>query len=491
MRKKILYLEIAIIFIISLSFFAYLHSLSPYLLSNDSYYHLKYAHLLRTQGWITNFPWASETMWAQTFSDKDLLYHLYLMPFTLANNMMLAVKWASALLSALVMISLYMIMRLNHFRYPWFWYIIIMISGSFFLYRLNAVRPQSLSILLALWSIHFIINNKKYALAVISFIYTMAYTASFLPVLFAVTIALFIYIHNKKLNYENIFYAFLGFLLGNLCHPYFPYNWLFIYIQNFYVLYAHSTWPLDMALELTPFNTRQILYHNTSLLLTLIAIIIASIYQPKIMTIKARQLLALTLLTMLLTMHSKRFMEYFAPILILFASAFFTPYAEQITWLKNNLRKYASAIILSLLVMIALSYQTIIHLKTQFSKTSSTYEKAALVLKEHSKDNDIIFTCDWDDAGELWYYNAHLRYLVFLDPSFMHYWSKKRWLTWKLLSEGAMKHHTYDVLKENYNINLGVCSADFQALKHIITQDQRMRIIYEDNKAFVFSLNPS
>src|SRR5690606_16214043 len=81
-------------------------------------------------------------------------------------------------------------------------------------------------------------------------------------------------------------------------------------------------------------------------------------------------------------------------------------------------------------VVLAGALGTYFGLLSQFRVGDSKYAGAADYIKTVAPKDDVIFTCDWDDAAELWYRNSDNKYLVFLDPTFMYYWSKDAWRTW-------------------------------------------------------------
>ena len=66
-----------------------LRSTSVGLAGADGYYHIKMAYLYRT-GEVgaagAKFHWTRESTWNGSFSDKDFLFHIYLIPFTLCAD---------------------------------------------------------------------------------------------------------------------------------------------------------------------------------------------------------------------------------------------------------------------------------------------------------------------------------------------------------------------------------------------------------------------
>ena len=71
----------AAIFMVAFFFWWRIQSLSPSMPDNDPYYHIKVASLISENGPLEHFPWTRFSVWGDRFFDKDLLFHLLLVPF--------------------------------------------------------------------------------------------------------------------------------------------------------------------------------------------------------------------------------------------------------------------------------------------------------------------------------------------------------------------------------------------------------------------------
>lgn len=489
------WLLIIVVSCIAVLFFHHFQFQSPYITSNDGFYHIKFSYLLRTEGFISTFKWADFSIWKYLFSDKDFLYHLYLIPFTYIENLEEGIKIATVILAAAVTISFFKIMELNKINGASFWFFVLMLSSTYFLFRINSPRPQSLSVLLALWTIHCIINNHRYRLALLSFLYCTAYTASFLPCIFSLIASIYRYYFADEVEWKTPLASFMGFLVGMTFHPYFPDNWHFLWIQNFYIFFLQNT---DvgkvMASELHPMNTRDVIYFNALIVLTLVAAFITAMSWPQKIDIKTGIIFCISLPLLILTAHSKRFTEYSIPCSLLFAGFFFNNYLSgtNLATIKNYIfmrpKRSSSVIFFTLIVVVFSSFITVSSLAKQYDVKESQYKAAALYLSSSVPKDEVIFTCDWDDAPELWFYNSNNRYLVFLDPSFMYYMSSDLYRKWNSVAQGALGASTYNVLKNDFKIQYGVCTADYSRLYRIMRQDPKIDIVHESANVFVFRL---
>ena len=489
-----LFLETGLVYLLSCAFFYYYQFLSPYLPSTDPFYHIKFAYLLRTEGFIHNFRWATLSLWADHFCDKEFLYHVYLMPFTLFSNLETGAKVATVILAAAGTASFYAILRLNKAVCPWLWYFLLMTSGGFFLYRINMTRPQALSILLSLWSLHFIINRQYIKLALISFIYTWSYTAFHLPLMYALLICVHELVLEKRLDLRAPLAAFSAMLAGMLTHPYFPENFRMFYLQNFYILYqsSYSAVDLHMGGEFSPMTTRKLLEVITSVVIPYFAAFFCAMAVPKKIDAKTRGVFIVSLAMILLSLMVKRFVEYSVPFTLMFCAMFFSHYKDDFslkTFLRERPRAAYPAAALVLVVLAVLAVRSHRDVKPQYEMEESIYKQAALYLQQNTKKDEVVFTCDWDDAPDLFFYNHSNRYLVFLDPNFMYAWKPEIWKEWDDAANGRLGDATYDALKNDFKTNWGVCTSDFTGIRTLIRNDKRFSVPYEDQNTFVFRLN--
>ncbi|MBP7845452.1 MAG: hypothetical protein KA116_11645 [Proteobacteria bacterium] len=491
LRQSINYL---IVFFISLSLFYFWQFQSPFLPENDGYYHIAIANLMRTEGFIRQFRWAELSLWFKNFSDKEFLFHVYLMPFTwIFENLHTAAKVATVILAACGITSFFGIIRLNKLRASWFWTLMLMSSGGYFLYRANVPRPQVLSIILCLWAIHFIINNQRKHLAILCFIYTSAYTGYILPLIFTLIASAYIWFFENELEWKTPATVFGATLTGMIFHPYFPDNWTMFWVQNFYVLWMGTNGKVDLKMggEFKPMDTKKLFEVLTSVWMSYFAAFFASIYTPVKTDRKTRILFFISLALIILTMTSKRFAEYSVPVTLWFCASFFSPIIGSFDWNKFRRKNFPRFIIVACggsVLLVALFLRSSWDVARQYHARESRFKEAALWVKDHVPKGQLVYTCDWDDTPEIFFYNQNNSYPVFLDPNFMYYWNPKMWETWFRVSNGMERDRTYYFLKEVFNVQYGICTRDFGGLREIMLKDNRFEIVLTTPHTYVFKL---
>lgn len=477
------------IFLIALVFLANIQYTTPNIAGVDAYFHIKLAYLTRIQGPILDFPWAPLSIWRDRFDDKAFLYHLLLTPFTF-GDLVSGAKWAAVFFGALLLTSFFVILGLNRVRYPAFWFLLLLASGHWFLFRINTARPQGWSVLLALWTVHFLINRRPRAAALVTFLYTLSYSIA-LPFALACAQAVVSRLVWRRAEWRLAAIILFAFLIGMLVSPYFPKNLYGFLYPNVIIPYFASGAgkALGMGMEFLPITTRQLLLDCAPVVAVYFAAFFTALAFPR--EHSRRTLLAFVFAHALLipTLAMKRFIEYSMPLTVLFLGMYFNAYARE--WdLRAFARKrpcgaFCAAAALAAALGLGLWYSHAGCVKS-FRHWPATYKRAALELKKRTAPGEFVYTCDWDDTPQLFFFNHHNRYPVFLDPTFIFRWSPDAWARWKDIAHGVQGPNTGRLLRGV--ARYGVCSSDFGSLQAVVRKSPDMRIVYEDDNAFVFKV---
>ena len=330
-RTRRFWTEWLAVFLLCAGLCAYFQFLTPYLPEEDSYFHVKFAWLLRHHGFFRHgFPWAQFSLWRDGFSDASALYHLLLVPFTFFPDLTFGIKLAAVLLSAFAFSSFFAILTLNGVRGRFYWFWLLLAGGGFFWWRWLVPRPQVLSATLLLWSLHFLINGRRKGFAVLSFLYPLSYVAAFLPQVFAAMRWAYLKIVERRSDGGVLAAGLVAYALGMIVHPYFPKNLAYFWVQNFYVMFLGLTRHVNLYLgnELLPLDTRQFLGGNLPLIANLLGVAFVAMHRRKPLSERTRVLFPIALALIVLSCASRRFLEYSVPVTTLFCAFLFTDVFE-------------------------------------------------------------------------------------------------------------------------------------------------------------------
>ncbi|MBI5238985.1 MAG: hypothetical protein HY926_00790 [Elusimicrobia bacterium] len=493
-----LWLEWLGVFLACCAMCAFFQFQSPYLPEPDVYFHIKAAALLRQHGFFREgFPWAHLSMWRDGYSDGSPLYHLLLIPFTF-GDLTSGAKTAGVLFSGLAFSSFFMILTLNRVPHRVYWFWLLLAGGGFFWWRLLDVRPQVLSVTILMWSLHFLINGRTRAFALLCFLYPFAYVAAFLPVVFAAIRWAYLKAAEDRSEHRILLAGLGAYALGMLLHPYFPKNLLFFYVQNILVVWAAVSQNIDLSLggEIFPLDTRQLLAAHFPLLFHLAGTLFVFMHRRPPLSRRTLVLFPIMLLVAGMALISKRFVEYAVPVATLFCafagSDILAGWSAPDPFAKPHPRVAPLAVAWLACVALATGSWVMV-VRGQYARLRPpVFAGLARELRARAPAGELIYTCDWDEPPELLFFNDQHRYLVMMDPMFMYYRDPKLWGVWGRVSNGILSpDETYRAFRERFGTRFGVCGRKFDALRALIGGDRRYRILAEDEGGYAFEVLPA
>jgi hypothetical protein len=165
-------------FAVCLGMLLALYAPSPLLHDTDAYYHLGVAREYAEHGVVDELPWFRFGLLSEHFGDKEVLFHILLMPFSDTAKVNWGGRLALALLGAL---NLALIAHLA-LRAVGAWGLLVpfwlTVGSAEVAWRLVRLRPEHLSLfilLLALWAA----GRGRYRwLGLLGFLYALSYTAA-------------------------------------------------------------------------------------------------------------------------------------------------------------------------------------------------------------------------------------------------------------------------------------------------------------------------
>jgi hypothetical protein len=202
-------------------------------------------------------------------------------------------------------------------------------------------------------------------------------------------------------------------------------------------------------------------------------------------------------LFLMLTLRSRRHIEYLVPTLMLFL-AFVIDSAGRPIWASVGVyvRSFArSARPVCIMAAFALIGTFIVFAHTQLTQTKSdlangyrfeSYRGAAEYLKSQAASGEIVVHADWDDFPPLFYWDDAQRYIMGLDPTFM-------------FRENAGRYHRYvDFTLGDSTDPVGVMNElgsrwvyldrDHLALKRLLDSSGSFVERYRDAEGFIYEL---
>jgi len=454
----------------------FLQWLTPTIWGADGYFHIRLAEMIKHQGLLKTLPQAQLSYFTDRFSDKDWLYHLSLVPFSLGKNIFVGAKWAAWLGSAWLYSSLVIV---SSFYTPWqFWPITgaLFFVSDHFLRTIVAPRPMILAMGLGLWIVHWLIQKKGKLVFVGSFIYGWLHLTAPLVLVYGLIMK----------RWKLILVAGLGLLLAMVIYPNFPNNWFYFYLNGILVPFFAVRWGvLELGAEFFPLGWQQYLSSYFIIPAGLIVMLLTKVWQKPKITRNTQIWWLISAIFLIMGIKSQRYIAHGFPFFILSLTSFLGD-------LRKKVGRWNDGAILLGIVLIFLllgrSLQQMVLRGKSENFVNTHYEQVGNWLKDNVPKGELIFTANWSDPQYFIAINPDNNYFVAMDPVYMWHKDKKVYQQYRQVALGQDKN-PYSTLKNGFKVNYGYAGKlYFWALVDQLKKDSRFEVMKEDSLGVIFKL---
>jgi len=399
----------------------------PAILDNDGYYHIRWSKMVRES--LPRLPAFKAlpltTLSESKYVDHHFLFHVLLMPFTF-GDLRVGAKVAAALFSSLGIASIFMLLVVYRVRYKFLWLAPLIASSEPFLYRFAMTRAPSLSLALLGAGAYLILKRKLVWLAVLSFAFVWFYSLFPLIIAFAAIHTLTVYLAERRIVVGAPVAAFCGALTGMIVNPYFPKNFS-LFLEHI-VMKANTSadYTVKVGVEWYPYESWTLVASSAAAFVIFIVALLAFDYRARLRDPKPLFFLMISVMMLLMTFKSRRFIEYWPPFAIAFAAFTISPKLKGFDrqWFgRSRDRAIAAMAASAATVLLASSMIWTVREACQDIKDETdpyAYKGASEWIAAHTEPGSMIFNTDWDDFPMLFYYNPANTYIVGLDPTYLY-----------------------------------------------------------------------
>lgn len=466
------------------------------LLGNDGYYHVKIGYLMRTGSFRPVFDHLPFTILNETaYHDHHYLYHAWLALFAWGDplqdggiSLTQGAKLASVLMPAIAFTSVWWLLKSQKILLPFVWSLTLLSLSSPFLYRMSMPRAQSLSLLLLVLAVHWLLQRKYSWLLYLGFVFVWAYNAFPLLLVVAGVYVIATFLTEQIIEWEALAYPAAGTVLGLIINPYFPQNISFIASHLAPKLGESAT---KVGNEWSAYRTITLLENSGFTFIVLLIGIFALAWHKQRIEKRTLFMLGLTVLFGAMLFESRRFIEYFPPFVLLFSAFAATPLLLkfQSKWLSSfrwRTSLFTGLLLLGLLYSIS---QTVIEGAELAAKSKSAdhYAEASLWLYQHAGSDIQIFQMDWDDFTRLFFYNSQAQYTVGLDPTFMELHDKVLFDEWVDITQGQIENPG-KVIQDQFAADYVFSDLKHGAFEKQAANDEFLIEVYRDNYAVIYEV---
>jgi len=408
---------------------------TPDLVGIDSYFHIRYAQVIReagVRGFPPAFPWLPLTILApDRYADHHLLYHVLLVPFTVGDprlgGKIAALAGIAALLGALVWF-----LRRQGVSQIGIVLLALGAASADFLFRVSMTRVQALSLVCLLVGLNFALEHRHRALVVLGCVYAWLYDGFPLLMLPVGATLVAEIVCARRLRPGIAIAALGGMAIGLVVNPYFP-EYLRFMVHHFGDKLVSDAM-IRVGGEWRPYAPLNLLGNALPAML-LVAFGVATLGWNGLRGDR-RALAALVVAGVFfaLTLRSQRFIEYFAPTATVFAALAGAAVVSRMTTRGRRA-------LVVLLTVVALANFVGVGWKLLVKRGDAPYDRyaaAAELVAREAPPGAMLCTTDWDDFPWLYFYNTKSTYLVGLDPTYFHDRYREAYWQWVDISQGKV-----------------------------------------------------
>lgn len=519
---------------------------APTFMDPDSFYHLKMTLLMMERGGlIRDFVWLPFTTLSSAYTDHHLLYHLLLVPFVAAFGPLVGIKVAAAMFGAAAMTAFYAVLRAYGSRWPAA-FTLLLATSSAFMFRMNLAKTSSLSVALLMLALIAIRKEKPWLLFFLSWAYVWLYGGW--PIMAAVVAAFLVTravidhlmekhpVHSWGATWfwrrlfrgsrgavadffsapetKHAFAAAGGLTAGVVINPYFPKNLLFYWEQIIQIAVVGYKDKIGVGVEWYPYAGNRLYAESAAIFLVIamcVALLIAMVFWNELIRRGdgnasrqeiSSQVAALTLASafLLLTMRSRRHVEYFAPFAMLTGALFFTMLYNRldvkaligrIRWLFPKIPHLHVAFFTYLAFLFAfMGLKSVATAKATYDGGIpwNRYAGAATWLKANVPDGDVVFHSDWDDFPPLFFHDDRHRYIAGLDPTFLYRQDRERYWKWADVTSGRTKEGIAPIVRDVFGAKYVMVELDHKDMRENVDKDPAFRRAYQDDEVRIYEI---
>lgn len=462
---------------------------SPNIIGYDGYYHIKIAEVMRRAGLSglrLDFVWLPLTILApERFADHHYLFHILLIPFTWFD-LTLGAKLSSIVFGALTFLTIAWSLRKQQVFGAFFWALGLFLLSDPFLFRLAMPRAQSLSLLVLVLGVQWMIDGKYRRLAPLAFLYVWLYNAFLLLPMVAVLYVIALFVAERRLAWQVLVFTAVGTLLGFLLHPYTPNNILFTF-QHLYPKFIQPT-TAEVGSEWSPYQTWTLVINSGPALALFAAGALGLGLRAKRMSSAELTWFLTALAFGALLFQARRFIEYYPAFALIFCAVVWSDTLRE-GWGKASHRSRALGLaVLVLVVVIAGLFTFRSALGTiAGARPGPVFQGASQWLAANTPAGARVFQTDWDDFPQLFFYNDHNTYTAGLDPTYSELYDRELYATWVKLTRAEVKNPAA-VIREKFGAEYIVSDLAHTAFVDAARRDPQMQVVYSDKTAIVFRL---
>ncbi len=503
---------------------------SPYFADPDSFYHAKMALLIRDQGVIRHFPWLDLTVLGRQYTDQHLLYHVALIPFVTWFPPLIGLKLATVVFGAALATVFYWAGRRLGVRWP-FLFVLILLAVRPLTFRMSLAKAPSTSLIFLIVGLVWMFEYKLKRLFVLAGAYVWYYGGFPLLGLSAAAVSGTSWLHNKLVtrhdshrfvdkvmslvgrasrhprrrwpNLALMLTVISGLAAGVVFNPYFPGNFFFYWHQLINIGVINFQKVIGVGNEWYPYRVGDLLANGALASLLILIAIVGIILRGRAQSKRSWALAVLTLFAFVLTLKSRRYVEYYIPLAVLFAAVSITDTLRGLSWprIVGQFRDWffrrragrVTGVLVAVYLALGIGYVAGRDFRNELGDLhqgfrADKFQPVSAWLATNTPVGSRIVHSDWDEFPVLFYYNTHNTYIVGLDPTFLYKANPNTYWTWANITLGKFQGDLVTAVRDTLKSQYVFVAAGHDVMDRQFRNNPSFRRVYQDDEATVYQL---
>lgn len=502
---------------------------TPFFADPDSFYHAKMALLIRDQGIVRQFPWLQLTTLGQHYTDQHLLYHVLLIPFVTWFPPLVGLKLATVFFGATLFTVIYWMFRQTKVRWPLV-FILLLLMIRPFTFRVSLAKAPSTSLIFFFIGLTWIFQYHLRRLFVLAFAYVWYYGGfPLLGVAAAITAGVsWIYnrVHrlqshryvqkvlslvsrrartarHRRPNIEMLLTVAGGLLAGLIINPYFPNNLHFYWQQLVNIGIINFQHVIGVGAEWYPYNFGDLVANGAIASLLILLAMLGIIFRPKQQSKQSWALLLLTIFFFVLTIKSRRYVEYYIPTAVVFSAFAISDALRGISdatiahelgkLFRPGWKRWAGGLLI-IYVLFGVGYIVGRDFRNEQSDLSqgfplTKFERVGKWLELNTPAGSRVVHSDWDEFPPLFYQDSHNTYIAGLDPTFLYMANTNTYWTWANITLGRFSGDLKKAVTQTLGAQYVLVAAGHQIMDQEFSANPSFTQVYHDDEATVYAVN--
>lgn len=503
---------------------------SPYFADPDSFYHAKMALLIRDQGIVHQFPWLQLTVLGQEYTDQHFLYHVALIPFVTWLPPLVGLKLATVVFGAGLFTVIYWMFRRLNVRWPVV-FILVLLAIRPFTFRISLAKAPSTSLIFLFLGLTWMFEYRLKHLFALAFAYVWYYGGFPLLGVTAGAVGVASWLHNRLmtkldshrfvnkvlspvgrhrritggrfLNLTMVAVTVGGLLAGLIINPYFPGNLRFYFHQLINIGIINFRNVIGVGNEWYSYNFGDLLANGALATLLLLLAIIGMVLRWRAQSKRSWALGLLTVFTFLLTLKSRRYVEYYIPVAVAFAAVSISDTLRGLSgegirrtfqrWFWSTRRGRWAAGIIAVYLVFAVGWLAGRDFRNELADLRQgfridKFQAVSAWLAVNTPAGSRVVHSDWDEFPVLFYHNTHNTYIVGLDPTFLYKADPDAYWTWANITLGKFNGDLQRAVAETLGSQYVLVARGHGAMDQEFRSNPDFQKIYGDTEATVYQV---